>query len=114
MSLSCSVRAAIAAVSLFAASEGMAATCPEFGGPTPYGAGTAPQSVATGDFNRDGRPDLAVADSSSGEISVLLRDNAGGFEAAVPYTAQSWPYAIVAADFSRDGNLDLVVANRDS
>ena len=113
--LSCSVRAAMAAVSVFAASEAMAvALCPDFGSPKAYSAGTIPQALVAADFNRDGRPDVAVANRSSADISVLLRNGAGGFDTAVPYGAGSLPNAIVAADFNRDGNVDLVVANRES
>ena len=42
-----------------------------------YPAGTSPTSVAVGDFNADGQPDLAVADFSSNTVSILL-GNAGG------------------------------------
>ncbi len=37
-----------------------------------YTAGLGPVSVATGDFNSDQVPDLAVANLSSGTVSVLL------------------------------------------
>jgi len=34
--------------------------------------GSSPTSVAFGDFNRDGKPDLAVANKDSNTVSVLL------------------------------------------
>jgi hypothetical protein len=37
-----------------------------------YAAGSSPRSVAAADLNADGRPDLAVANSGSGNVSVLL------------------------------------------
>ncbi|MBK8304794.1 MAG: VCBS repeat-containing protein [Chloracidobacterium sp.] len=43
-----------------------------FGAQTLFGAGDNTRSVAAGDFNLDGKPDLAVANSGSGNVSVLL------------------------------------------
>ena len=45
-----------------------------FSAPTNFGAGDAPFSVAVGDFNGDGKQDLAVANSHSDNVSILLRD----------------------------------------
>ncbi len=54
------------------------AQCPlSFAAASNYAAGTQPYSVAVGDFNADGRLDLAVADFSSNTVSILL-GNAGG------------------------------------
>jgi hypothetical protein len=36
------------------------------------GSGSGPNGIAVGDFNGDGRPDIAVADQNSGTASVLL------------------------------------------
>ena len=41
--------------------------------------GITPASVAVGDFNRDGNPDLAVANYGSNTVSVLLGNGTGGF-----------------------------------
>jgi hypothetical protein len=86
-------------------------------GPTTYGlsttqspaAGTQPQSVATGDFNGDGIPDLAVVNYGSNSISIFLGKGDGTFTAANSLTTGSGPAAIVAGDFNRDGHLDLAV-----
>ncbi len=45
---------------------------PSYGTATNFPVGTLPVSVAVGDFNRDGNPDLAVANQSSDNVSVLL------------------------------------------
>ena len=43
-----------------------------FGPQSSYAAGTHPSAVAVGDFNGDGKPDLAVANKNDGTVSVLL------------------------------------------
>ncbi len=74
-------------------------------------AGNDPQGIATGDFNGDGNPDIAVANRNDGTVTILLGDGRGTFTQAsvVPdvYSAQ----AIAVADFDGDGIPDLAVAN---
>ncbi len=48
-------------------------------------------SVAVGDFNGDGKADLAVANYTSNNVSVLLGNGNGTFQAAVNYAAGSGP-----------------------
>jgi streptogramin lyase len=47
------------------------------------GSGSAPTSVAVGDFNGDGKLDLAVANELSNNVSILLGNGNGTFQAAV-------------------------------
>jgi uncharacterized repeat protein (TIGR01451 family) len=79
-----------------------------------FTAQSVPLSVAMGDFNRDGRMDIAVANFGSGNVSVLLGNAAGTFDPQTTFTAGSGPSAVVAGDFDRDGKLDLAVANANS
>jgi hypothetical protein len=76
-----------------------------------YGAGRSPFSVAVGDFNGDGKPDLAVANVSSNNVSILLGNGDGSFQQAVNYAAGSSPRSVAVGDFNGDGKLDLAVAN---
>jgi hypothetical protein len=79
--------------------------------PVSYAAGSYPRSVAVGDFNGDGVSDLAVANSGSGTVSVLLGKGDGTFQAAQDYAVGSNPVSVVVGDFNGDGHLDLAVAN---
>ena len=75
------------------------------------GTQTGPAGAAVGDFNGDGRMDLAVTESLTGQIAVLL-NSASGLQLSGTFPAGGTiPGAIVAADFNGDGKLDLAVAN---
>jgi hypothetical protein len=78
-----------------------------------YPAGTTPRSVAVGDFNGDGNPDLVVANSESDNLSVLLGIGDGTFQAARNYFVPtgSSPVSVAVGDFNGDGKADLAVAN---
>ena len=74
--------------------------------------GSTPSAVV-GDFNGDGKLDLAVADGGSelnfdvtdpGGVSVLLGNGDGTFQPAVEYAAGISPDSLVAGDFGGNGN----------
>src|SRR6185437_6956315 len=70
-----------------------------------------PSDIAMGDFNGDGKPDLAIGDSSSDLVTILLGNGDGTFTTASTVHAQtSGNLQIAAADFNGDGKLDLAVA----
>ncbi len=79
----------------------------------PFPAGTGPQSVAVGDFNGDGKPDLVIADYGGNTVTVLLGNGAGGFAPAPdsPFTDSAWPVSVAVGDFNGDGKLDLAIAD---
>jgi len=71
------------------------------------------------DFNGDGIPDLALADSTKNTrlnqvghtVEILLGKGDGSFTGPKAFTAGTQPNGIAATDFNHDGILDLVVAN---
>jgi hypothetical protein len=71
-------------------------------------------ALAVGDFNGDGKPDLAVANYVLGTISVLLGNGNGTFQPHVDYATGGYPESVAVGDFNNDGKLDLVVANNGS
>ena len=77
-----------------------------------------PDSLAVGDFNHDGKLDLAVASVDSfshgkqgynTNVQVLLGNGDGTFKNAVNYPVGTGPVSVATADLNGDGNLDLVV-----
>ena len=67
-------------------------------------------AIVAGDFNGDGKLDLAVAEQGSDSVAILLGNGDGTFQPAVDYTVGNGPDSIVAGDFTGDGRLDLAVA----
>jgi uncharacterized cupin superfamily protein len=74
-------------------------------------------ALVVGDFNGDGKADVAapahdVNDGSSSTLRIYLGDGSGGFSlGSSVFTAVGRPTSIVTADFNNDGKLDLVVGN---
>ena len=78
-----------------------------------YSVGQQPYAVVVGDFNRDGKLDLAVASAGDGTVSVLLGKGDGTFRSPMQYTVgpRGLLSQIAAGDFNGDGRLDVVVSN---
>jgi len=71
----------------------------------------SPYEIVVGDFNGDGKLDLATANDSS-YISVLLGNGDGTFQPHVDYElAPQTLYHVAEGDFDGDGHLDLAVAS---
>jgi hypothetical protein len=86
-----------------------------FATPQDFATGEVSHSVAVGDFNGDGRPDLAVANQNSSTVSVLLNTTAPGsttpsFAAQQTFATANLPYAVAVGDFNGDGRPDLAVS----
>jgi hypothetical protein len=84
---------------------------PQFSAPAAYATGNYPQGIAVGDFNGDGKLDVAVANAFSGNVSILLGDGAGRLGAGTAVQLGGQPVALVAADFNGDSKIDLAVAD---
>ncbi|HET9326610.1 MAG TPA: VCBS repeat-containing protein, partial [Candidatus Eisenbacteria bacterium] len=82
-----------------------------FAPPVSYSTGNGPFSVAIADLNADGKPDLAVANSYSGAVSVLLGNGDGSFGPKTDFSAGMGPHSVAVGDLNRDGKPDLAVAN---
>jgi hypothetical protein len=100
-----------ATVSLSVAAAPSPTPSATFGSATNFGAGTNPKSVVMGDFNRDGKLDLAVANEFSNTVSIRLGNGTGGFGAATNFAVLSNPIAVAIGDVNGDGKLDLAVVN---
>src|SRR5262249_42555807 len=81
---------------------------PTFLPPVDY-ALTSPGAVLTGDYNGDGKLDVAAVASNG--VSVLLRNGDGTFQSGRDTTTGVGAGWVEAGDFNRDGKLDLVTAN---
>ena len=72
-------------------------------------AGVQPRSVATGDFNGDGKTDFIVVGINS-TLQIFLNNGTGGF---IQSTAvfSGLATSVVTGDFNADGKIDLAIAN---
>lgn len=76
----------------------------------PAQVGAHPEGLTVGDFNEDGRLDVATANRDSDDVSVLLGNGNGTFQSAYSFGVGRSPTCITVGDLNRDGTLDLVVA----
>jgi hypothetical protein len=84
-----------------------------FQAPLEYKFASVPLFVAVGDFNKDGKLDVAVA-LNGGSVAILLGNGDGTFKTATFNTPEKGPISIAVGDFNGDGKPDLAVANEDS
>jgi hypothetical protein len=73
--------------------------------------GLSPSGAAVGDFNGDGKADLAVASSTSNNVTVLLGNGDGTFQAPANYAVPNPLQNLVVADFNGDGKADIATAD---
>src|SRR5262249_40522184 len=98
------------ALSLSAASFSFAQSV-SFAPPMHFAVGTNPRYVAVGDFNSDGKPDLAVVNFGSANVSILLNTGSSSFGSVNNFGVGTDPRSLAIGDFNGDGKPDLAVAN---
>jgi hypothetical protein len=78
---------------------------------SPFFAGSIPNDMTIGDFNKDGHPDLAFANHERKHLTVLFGNGTGNFTEALhsPFPTEGIPHVhgIATGDFNKDGWLDL-------
>jgi len=82
-----------------------------FGAQTTFGTGNNPEAAVVGDFNGDGKLDLAVANQDSNSVSILLGNGNGTFKPGGDFGVGAYPVAVAVGDFNGDGKLDLAVTS---
>ncbi len=78
------------------------------------GVGSGPAAVAVGDLNRDGVPDLIVANTGTDNMSIFYGVGGGRFGPRTDIGTGVAPHGVGVGDFNGDGILDIVVVNTGS
>ncbi|MGH9935310.1 MAG: FG-GAP-like repeat-containing protein, partial [Blastocatellia bacterium] len=79
--------------------------------PATYPVGMEPTFVTTGDFNGDGKPDLAVGNLGNDGVSILLNDGTGKFGNQTKLLAGVRTTSVATVDLNGDGKPDLAVTD---
>lgn len=97
------------------AQSGRAQSSFQFSAPVTNSVPSRPSSIAVGDLNGDGKPDIVIANNtgtfgnnSSGSITVLLNNGHGTFHVASNFPVEPYPWSVALADVNNDGKFDIV------
>ena len=95
------------------ATTSLAPAVTTFTAPILYAAGPWPYQMAVGDFNGDGKSDIAIAEQNGqNAVDVMIGHGDGTFSAPVSYSAGRGTFYVAVGDFNGDGIQDLAVPNR--
>jgi hypothetical protein len=79
---------------------------------SPMKVGASPTGVAIGDFDGDGLGDIATANMTSHDVTLMLGGRSGLRPArGSPFPAGQGPLAVALADLNGDGKADIVTGN---
>ncbi len=103
-------------VSVFLNTTAPGASTPTFSAKTDFATGSGPYTVTLGDFNRDGKPDMAATNYNINSVSVFLNTTTPGaatptFGAVSFYTTGTAPSSVSICDLNGDGKPDMATGN---
>jgi len=76
-----------------------------------------PYSVAVGDLDGDGKPDVVIANNGANQVSVYRNTSTPGnisFDPRIDLTVGTNPYSVAIADLDGDGKADLAITTQGS
>jgi len=79
---------------------------------SPITVGHGPSGLAMGDFNGDGKPDLAVANNTDNDMSILQGNGDGTFNSLATVPVSAHPVSVAVGDLNGDGKADLAVTGQ--
>jgi gliding motility-associated-like protein len=78
----------------------------------PFPTGYNPQDIVKGDFNKDGKIDVAICHAAANLVTIHLGEDDNRFiKTPINYNTDTGPFQIIAVDYNNDTNLDILTYN---